>query len=148
MAEAITANNKQFMFELVAPEKVELASMEERVTLPGEIGDFMVFIGHTPLLAGLRPGVVTVGKNGGDEHYFITGGFADVGNEHCIILTPHITPVAKLNAEKLAQEVQNTEKALTETKEKHEQEHLQEQLQVLRLKLEASKKYGIAANAN
>jgi F-type H+-transporting ATPase subunit epsilon len=140
-ANTTTVNARHFSFELVAPEKIEVASMEESVTLPGEMGDFMVFVGHTPLLAGLRPGVVTVHKSIGDAHYFITGGFADIGNEHCIILTPHITPVAQLNAEKLAQDIQKTEQALSVSKEKHEQEHLHEQVDLLKLKLETAKKY-------
>jgi F-type H+-transporting ATPase subunit epsilon len=140
MADA-KSNTKEFSFELVAPEKIAVASMEERVLLPGEQGDFMVMVGHTPLLAGLRPGVVTLHKHVGDEHYFITGGFADVGNDHCIVLTPHIIPVADLKQDKIANDLQKTERELGEAKEKHAQEHLQANLGLLRLKLETAKKY-------
>lgn len=136
-----TLNDRQFTFELVAPEKVELASAEERVLLPGELGDFMVLPGHTPLLAGLRAGVVTIQREKGPVHYFITGGIADVGNTHCMILTPHATALAKMDQDKLAQEMAKTEMALNEAKEKHEQEHLQEKLEILHLKLEALKQY-------
>lgn len=134
-------NERQFAFELVAPEKIEVASTEERVLLPGELGDFMVLAGHTPLLAGLRAGVVTVHQSGGDVRYFITGGFADVGNTHCTVLTPHVTLLSKIDADKTATQIEKTEAALGQAKEKHEQEHLQEQLELLRLKLEAVKQY-------
>ena len=136
-----TLNDRQFTFELVAPEKVAVASSEERVLLPGELGDFMVLAGHTPLLAGLRPGVVTVERDAGKTYYFITGGIADVGNTHCMVLTPHVTPLDKMDEDKLAQEMAKTEIALNEVKEKHEQEHLQEKLEILRLKIAAIKQY-------
>lgn len=134
------ANN--FKFELVAPEKVEVSSFEERVLLPGEMGDFMVLPGHTLLLAGLRPGVVSVIQNNGSAaHYFIAGGLADVGNTHCIVLTPHITPVGKLNAGILEQEAARVETALNAANDQHEKEHLQAELNILQLKREAALKY-------
>ena len=136
-----TLNDRQFKFELVAPEKVAVTSAEERVLLPGEMGDFMVLPGHTPLLAGLRPGVVTVERDKGNVYYFITGGIADVGNTHCMVLTPHVTPLAAMDEDKLAQEMAKTELALNEVKEKHEQEHLQAKLEILRLKIAAIKQY-------
>ncbi len=40
MAESFLVNARQFKFELVAPEKIESSEMEERVVLPGEMGDF------------------------------------------------------------------------------------------------------------
>lgn len=137
-----TLNDRNFTFELVAPEKTAVASVEERVLLPGELGDFMVLAGHTPLLAGLRPGVVTVERERESTYYFITGGIADVGNTHCMVLTPHVTPLAKMDEDKLAKDMAETEIALNEVKDRHEQEHLQEKLEILRLKIEAIKQYG------
>jgi len=142
MADDILVGSRQFKFELVAPEKVEISSHEERVLLPGEMGDFMVLAGHELLLAGLRPGVVAVIQNNGStQRYFITGGLADVGNTHCIVLTPHITPVEKLNAGILENEITRTETALGTATDKHDQEHLQTELNLLRLKHEAAVKY-------
>ena len=142
MADDILVNAREFKFELVAPEKVEVSSHEERVLLPGELGNFMVLAGHTLLLAGLRPGVVSViQNNGGTRNYFITGGLADVGNAHCIVLTPQIIPVEKLSADITGHEITRVETALATTTEQHEQEHLQAELDLLRAKHEAAVKY-------
>ncbi len=142
MANKSLVNERQFKFELVAPEKVEVAGLEERVLLPGELGDFMVLAGHTQLLAALRPGVVSLLKpNNSVSRYFITGGFADVGNTHCIVLTPHVIPVEKLSAETISADLEKTQAALESATEKHTQEHLQEELVLLNAKLEAVTKY-------
>ncbi|MDB5478468.1 MAG: atpC [Alphaproteobacteria bacterium] len=142
MAEGILVNQRQFRFELVAPEKTEVSSLEQRVMLPGEKGDFMVLGGHTLLLAGLRNGVVSVmHANGSTSHYFITGGLADIGNEHCTVLTPHIIPMAKLVAEKLQQDLDRIEGKLSVEVERHAVEHLENERVLLQLKLEAATKY-------
>lgn len=142
MAESFLVNPRQFKFEMVAPEKVEISAQEERVLLPGEEGDFMVLAGHTQLLAGLRPGVVSVyHSNSNIIRYFITGGFADIGNKHCTVLTPHITPVAKLVAERLARDIEKHEADLATATEITEKDRLTAELAILEAKLEAATKY-------
>jgi F-type H+-transporting ATPase subunit epsilon len=135
-------NPRQFQFELVAPEKIEVSAMEERVTLPGEDGDFMVMAGHTPLLAGLRVGVVSVLQTNKVMHYFITGGFADIGNSHCTVLTPKLTPVVKIVADKVAREIEQlTEDLANDNLDEHAKAHIEEKIKLLQLQFEAAKKY-------
>jgi len=141
MAESFLVNERQFKFEMVAPEKVEISAHEERVMLPGEEGDFMVLAGHTQLLAGLRPGVVSVYHANHVTRYFVSGGFADIGNAHCTILTPHITPVTKLVAERLEREIQYHEDNLATLTETTEIDRLKEELAIMHAKLEAAQKY-------
>src|SRR5690606_3180610 len=133
MAESFLVNPRQFQFELVAPEKIEVSALEERVVLPGEEGDFMVMAGHTPMLAGLRPGVVSlIHANNNVVRYFITGGFADIGNSHCTVLTPHITPVNKMVADKIAREIAHLEEELAnDNLEAHARERMEEKIKLL-----------------
>lgn len=141
MAENFLVNARQFKFEMVAPEKVEVTAQEERVMLPGEEGDFMILAGHTQLLAGLRPGVVSVYHGNHVTRYFVSGGFADIGNQHCTILTPHITPVTRLVAERLARDIEYHEDNLAQTTETTEIDRLKAELHILHAKLEAAQKY-------
>jgi len=143
MAESLV-NTRQFKFELVAPEKVEISRMEERVLLPGELGDFVVLPGHTLLLAALRPGVVSIFQDEKNAtQYFINGGLADIGNTHCIVLTPQIIPVASLYAEKISTEIARLESQLSAANENHAQEHLRHEIELAQIKLEAARKYNI-----
>jgi len=65
-------------FELVSPER-KLASVEAtEVRIPGMEGDLTAMADHAPVITTLRPGVLTVISNGGEENYFVTGGFAEI----------------------------------------------------------------------
>jgi F-type H+-transporting ATPase subunit epsilon len=143
MVESLNVNQRQFKFELVAPEKVEVSGSEECVILPGEDGDFMVLGGHTPLLAGLHPGVVSVLRsNNNVTRYFIAGGFADIGNAHCTVLTPHLIPVVKIVADKVAREIEHlNEELANDNLEAHERQHAEEKIKLLQIQFEAAEKY-------
>lgn len=142
MAEDFLINPRQFKFDLVGPEKVEVTGLEERVLLPGEMGDFMVLAGHELTLAGLRPGVVSViHANNNVIRYFIDGGFADVGNTHCTVLSPNITPVSRLVANNIAHEIEHIDRDLAEAGDDVRRARLEKDRALLQLKLEAAEKY-------
>lgn len=138
MAETNTLNAGQFTFELVAPEKVALSGVEENVILPGELGDFTVLAGHTPLLAALRPGVLSVVRGQQTKRFYIAGGFADIDNTHCIVLTPHVTPVEQLSVLKIEEEISALEEKLEGISMQEERDPVYAQLEELRVKLDAA----------
>ncbi|HEY7971297.1 MAG TPA: F0F1 ATP synthase subunit epsilon, partial [Xanthobacteraceae bacterium] len=49
-----------FHFNLVAPDKLLFSGEVDQVDVPGMEGDFGVLADHAPLVALLRPGVLTV----------------------------------------------------------------------------------------
>ena len=49
-----------FHFELVSPDKVSFSGEVDQVDVPGSEGDFGVLVGHAPLIALIRPGVMKV----------------------------------------------------------------------------------------
>ncbi|MEL6586667.1 MAG: F0F1 ATP synthase subunit epsilon [Pseudomonadota bacterium] len=66
-------------FELVSPER-RLASLEAKaVRIPGADGDMTAMADHAPTITSLRPGILTVEKDGGAEQFAVTGGFAEIG---------------------------------------------------------------------
>jgi F-type H+-transporting ATPase subunit epsilon len=66
-------------FDLVSPER-RLASMQVRaVQIPGTEGDLTAMPGHMPLITTLRPGILTVTSDEGEQQFVVTGGFAEVG---------------------------------------------------------------------
>lgn len=144
MAEDFLINPRQFKFELVGPEKIELSALEERVLLPGENGDFMVLAGHAQLLAGLRPGVVYVlHSNNNVIRYFIDGGFADVGNAHCTVLSPNITPVSRIVIDQVVREIEYLDRDMAETTDEVVLARLEKDRAVLELKLAVAEKYNV-----
>ena len=72
-------------FDLVSPER-RLASMQVRaVQIPGTEGDLTAMPGHMPLITTLRPGILTVTSDEGEQQFVVTGGFAEVGTELTVL---------------------------------------------------------------
>lgn len=132
-------DKKAFNFELVSPAKMEIISREEKVVIPGSDGDFMVLPGHTRLITDLRNGVLRVIRGEQDAHViYITGGFADVGPDHCTVLAAEAIPVHKLNPEELNERLKILTGDLEEKKEDGREE-IDQEIGAINRKLEILK---------
>jgi len=65
-------------FSLVSPERELYSGDVEQVNIPGTEGDLGVMPNHSPLMAAIRTGTITVIENGAETKFFVQGGFADV----------------------------------------------------------------------
>jgi F-type H+-transporting ATPase subunit epsilon len=107
-----------FQFELVSPDKLLFRGPAESVLVPGGEGDFLVLKDHAPVMAALRPGVVSIADTQGKEtRYFVRGGFADVNPAGLIVLAETAIPAQDLNAERLTQEIKNAEEDVADASE-------------------------------
>ena len=75
-----------FQFSLVSPEKLLFGGQVEQVDVPGLEGDFGVLSGHAPIVAALRPGIVTAMAGTNREKYVVFGGLAEFAEEELTIL--------------------------------------------------------------
>ncbi|XXK31010.1 F0F1 ATP synthase subunit epsilon [Rhodobacteraceae bacterium nBUS_24] len=66
-------------FDLVSPERRLASGQVTSVQIPGVEGDLTAMPGHMPLITTLRPGVLRVSSEEGDQDYVVTGGFAEIG---------------------------------------------------------------------
>ncbi len=97
-------------FELVSPSRLLFSGDVASVTIPGTEGEMGIYPGHAPVLATLKPGVVTVYKEGGGtDRIFVKGGMAEVNPTGLTLLAEVAIPVAELNAETLASQVKDAE---------------------------------------
>lgn len=120
-------NKKALNFELVSPAKVEVRSMEEKIVMPGVDGDFMVLPGHTRLITNLRHGVLRVIRGDQDAHQiYVTGGFADIGPDHCTVLASQAIPVHQLNKVDLEERLALLTEDLKESDEENSKKMAQE----------------------
>ena len=95
-------------FDLVSPER-SLASMQAwAVKIPGTEGDLTAMPYHMPLITTLRPGILTVRTDEGDQEFVITGGFAEVG-DGLTVLAEHALPRADMTQEKYEAMVKQAE---------------------------------------
>ena len=91
-------------FELVSPERLLLSQPVDMVVVPGSEGLFAALIGHAPVIATLKPGVIDVWDGGKiTERIFVGGGFAEVTPERCVVLAETAQPVAELDRAKVVE---------------------------------------------
>src|SRR5262249_26622028 len=75
-----------FNFDLVSPEKLLFSGQVDQVDVPGSEGDFGVFAGHAPFVTTVRPGILTIYREGAGLKIVVDGGFAEVNPEGLTVL--------------------------------------------------------------
>ena len=120
-------------FEMVAPERLLFSGEVQQVTVPGAEGEFTVLAGHAPVVAIIRPGVVTlIDESGKEAKLFVRGGFAEATPEGLKVLAEQAVPLAELDQEILAQEIKNAEEDVADAQDDKTRARAQEKLDHLR----------------
>jgi F-type H+-transporting ATPase subunit epsilon len=102
-----------FQFNLVSPEKILLSGPVDQVDVPGAEGDFGVLAGHAPFVTTLRPGILTVYRDGGTMRVAVSGGFAEVSDAGLTVLADVAVAVEDVSRDAFAGYVKEAEDAAT-----------------------------------
>ncbi len=73
-------------FDLVSPERLLTSVQAREVQIPGAEGDLTAMADHAPLITTLRPGIVRVITDKGEDEYAVTGGFAEINADGVSVL--------------------------------------------------------------
>ena len=96
-------------FDLVSPENLIFNDEVGMIIVPGKDGDFGVLPGHSKVMSSLRPGRVMV--YGEDKNllkaFFVSGGFAEVNPEKCIVLAESVDEINSLEKSTIEKEIQD-----------------------------------------
>ena len=103
-----------FHFDLVSPEKIAFSGEVEQVDIPGVEGDFGVMAGHAPLVASVRPGIMTVTVGGKHEKIIVLGGLAEISEKGLTVLADTATSMQDLDREVFANQIAEMEEGLKE----------------------------------
>lgn len=101
-------------FSLVSPERELFAGPVDQVDVPGTEGDLGILPNHSPLMAAIRTGVITVTDAGVTTQYFVAGGFADVTPEGLTILAERAVAMDDFDRSGLDAEISEAEAALAD----------------------------------
>ena len=103
-----------FHFDLVSPEKLAFSGEVDQVDIPGLEGDFGVLAGHAPVIAAMRPGILTIFAGGKKEKIIVVGGLAEVSDRGLTVLTDVATSLEELDRTQLADSIAEMEAKLSE----------------------------------
>jgi F-type H+-transporting ATPase subunit epsilon len=116
-----------FHFDLVSPEKLAFSGEVDQVDVPGAEGDFGVLAGHAPVVAAVRPGILTIIAGGSKQKVIVLGGLAEVSDKGLTLLADVATSIDELDRAKFSETISEMEAKLAE-KEGSELDHAIERL--------------------
>ncbi|WP_426410413.1 F0F1 ATP synthase subunit epsilon [Bradyrhizobium ganzhouense] len=116
-----------FHFDLVSPEKLAFSGEVDQVDIPGVEGDFGVLAGHAPVVAAIRPGILTITTSGKHEKIIVLGGLAEVSEKGLTVLADVATSLDELDRAQFAETISEMEEGLKE----HEGNELDQALERL-----------------
>ena len=118
-------------FDLVSPENLVFNDEVGTIIVPGKDGDLGILPGHSKVMSSLRPGRVIVYSEDKNliKSFFVSGGFAEINPEKCIVLAESVVELNSLDKSSI-------EKEIEELGSKQDKESV-EQLSIAKAKLEA-----------
>jgi len=103
-----------FHFDLVSPEKLAFSGEVDQVDVPGWEGDFGVLAGHAPLVAAVRPGILTIITGGQKQKVIVLGGLAEVSDDRLTVLADVATSLDELDRAQFADKIAEMQEKLSE----------------------------------
>jgi F-type H+-transporting ATPase subunit epsilon len=103
-----------FHFDLVSPEKLAFSGEVDQVDVPGVEGDFGVLAGHAPVVAAIRPGILTVMSGGSKQKIIVLGGIAEVSAKGLTVLADVATSLDEIDRAQFAETIAEMEAKLSE----------------------------------
>ena len=122
----------RFHFDLVSPERMLFSGEVDQVDVPGSEGDFGVLAGHAPLIAMLRPGIVSVLGAGAPLRMVVSDGYAEVSPEGLSILAELATPLEEFDRTQLDIRIKDTEEDVADMPTGRQRDRLSRRLEQLR----------------
>src|SRR5215207_6449977 len=103
-----------FHFDLVSPEKLAFSGEVDQVDVPGVEGDFGVLAGHAPIVAAVRPGILTITSGGTHQKMIVLGGLAEMSEKGLTVLADVATSIQELDRARFAETIAAMEEKLAE----------------------------------
>ena len=116
-----------FHFDLVSPEKMAFSGEVDQVDVPGVEGDFGVLAGHAPIVAAIRPGILTLITGGSKQKIIVLGGVAEISDKGLTVLADVATSIQEIDRQAFVNQIAEMEAKLAE-KEGSELDHAIERL--------------------
>jgi F-type H+-transporting ATPase subunit epsilon len=129
--------------EVVSQDRIVYQGDVDIVNLPGMDGDMGILPNHSPVLALLRFGVISI-KTKTDEQFFtVAGGVAEVQPDQVTILADAAENVDEIDIQRAESARRRAEEALAKTPQTQTDEYLAIQAAIMRsnLRLDAARRF-------
>ncbi len=105
-------NSKTLHIDIVSAEKEIYSGDVEQVIASGEAGELGIMPGHTALLTKLKPGEITLVKNGEVDLFYVSSGILEVQPHLVTVLADTVARASDLDEMKAIEAKEQAEKTL------------------------------------
>ena len=106
--------SEEFKLEIVNPEKSFLSKEDvTEVLVPAYEGDMGILKDHISIISFLKPGILKVFSNSGEDKYYVEDGIIEFKDNTLSILTSSIFSLDKIDRSYISQSLSDTEKLLS-----------------------------------
>lgn len=105
-------NSKTLHIDIVSAEKEIYSGDVEQVIASGEAGELGIMPGHTALLTKLKPGEITLIKNGEADLFYVSSGILEVQPHLVTVLADTVARASDLDEMKAIEAKEHAEKVL------------------------------------
>ena len=102
--------------EVATPLGMALSVQTDSVQAPSVVGEFGVLPGHVPLLAALKPGILTYRKDGAMLKAAIGAGFAEATADKVRVITEFFLSREQIDRDKAQKDLESAEARIKEIK--------------------------------
>ena len=93
--------SEEFKVEIVNPEKSFLLKEDvSEVVVPAYEGEMGILKDHISIISFLKPGIIKILSNSGDENYYVEDGIVEFKNNNLSILTSSILSISEVDKSK------------------------------------------------
>ena len=105
--------SENFTVEIISPDKSILKSEATEVTIPSYEGQMGILKDHIPLITFLRPGLIIIKENSGENFFFIEDGTVEFSNNSLLILTSTAKNLDSLDKNSIDTIIKNSEEKIS-----------------------------------
>ena len=108
--------SEEFKIEIVNPEKSFLAKEDvTEVVIPAFEGEMGILKDHISIISFLKPGVITIQSNSGEEKYYVEDGIVEFKNNNLSVLTSSIFNLKDINKDKIRDLIKTTKEEINKS---------------------------------
>ena len=104
---------ENFIVEIISPDESILKSDAEEVTIPSYEGQMGILKDHIPLITFLRPGLIIIKENSGENFFFIEDGTVEFSNNSLLILTSTAKNLDSLDKNSIDTIIKNSQEKIS-----------------------------------
>ncbi len=120
--------SEEFKVEIVNPEKSFLVKDDvSEVVVPAFEGEMGILKDHISIISFLKPGIIKILSNSGDENYYVEDGIVEFKNNNLSILTSSIFNLADMDKTKQQDLLKQAEEDANKTNINDQSKYLADQ---------------------